>query len=1058
VAIEGFLSYRNRIEFSFDGAPIWMLTGKNGAGKSSVFDAITFALYGVHRGGKDDAKELINRGCDRLAVEFDFLLGEDCYRVQRTVARKGGPTFQATHLSGPNSPNRKRTGVQQPISGTDSKTGLTKWVERKLGLDSKAFKMSVLLEQGKSDALLSAEPKERHALLSQLVDLSRYVALEAAAKKRLGEENQTVERNKAELALLPEVTPAQIVTQEQRVTEAKTQIDLARQRLEQLQALMVHAARWNDLSRQRDSVCATLEKMRALLTDERSIECAALRLADLQMTLPSLQRILQYRQNQRRYQGEAETYSQNVAALAAKVVETTPLWEQAQRCVMQLQDARDAAQRAENSALLRLHELSTAIHCLDEMARLREQLASCDEQLATFALDLDQQVAAAQNDVEACILLKTILPYTQQYTRARETWRTASAQLAEALQRQEDDAHLVIQAVADIDVARSALVQANEAAGHAQSQWAVADRDRQEAEAQLQKFEEVGAQPSCPYCGQVLSREHIVAERARLEEKLAHAVTVAKAARDALTVARKNASAAETGLRACQNELEHVQKQQRESQSHCESLAKECRRAESDGRYALEKLRQNSAPMLALPNANDPAPNDNNIIYCFAQPEPTAHDLDLLNARVQGMGAAQRALKELQSQSAARERYRTSRQQVESQYQPLAVSYPAARAEAIRSEYASIEGEKVAAQSSVARLAPQLDDAKHNLQSLEMTLQDVNARQQAAEQGLHTAQRMALESQAQWQQEIDALSATWQDVARQVDQEQIASLQGEIVSLAGADVRFEELHTARSQITLVVARLAEIEGDLAVIPPEAQQDVEALQHEETQARTRQAAGEAEHALAANELSALHTRRQRIKELATATRAAEKKATHYKLIAKYLGSDYLQRFLLQQAEKAIVEQANEVLDHCSGGALSMELRPHPQEGGVQKAFDLMVENHDTQSIQAKMLPAWLLSGSQRFRVAISLALAIGQYASSNGQGMESVIIDEGFGTLDRQGLRDMERALRGLDGMIKRIILVSHQDDFASAFPHRYAVRLEDGASRAELENGLEAAL
>jgi DNA repair exonuclease SbcCD ATPase subunit len=73
-------------------------------------------------------------------------------------------------------------------------------------------------------------------------------------------------------------------------------------------------------------------------------------------------------------------------------------------------------------------------------------------------------------------------------------------------------------------------------------------------------------------------------------------------------------------------------------------------------------------------------------------------------------------------------------------------------------------------------------------------------------------------------------------------------------------------------------------------------------------------------------------------------------------------------------------------------------------------------------------------------------------------MESVIIDEGFGTLDRQGLRDMERALRGLDGMIKRIILVSHQDDFASAFPHRYAVRLEDGSSLAELENGLEAAL
>jgi exonuclease SbcC len=151
------------------------------------------------------------------------------------------------------------------------------------------------------------------------------------------------------------------------------------------------------------------------------------------------------------------------------------------------------------------------------------------------------------------------------------------------------------------------------------------------------------------------------------------------------------------------------------------------------------------------------------------------------------------------------------------------------------------------------------------------------------------------------------------------------------------------------------------------------------------------------------------------------RATEKSEQHLALLAKYLGRDYLQRYLLQQAERTIVTLANEILDQASGGTLSMELRANDGDSGMQKAFDIYVENRATQTPQEKMLPAWLLSGSQRFRVAISMALAIGQYASQNGQRIESVIIDEGFGALDRQGLRDMEGALRDFSGILGRII-------------------------------------
>ena len=52
VLLKGFLCYTDEQEVRFDGsATLWMLSGLNGSGKSSIFDAVTYALFGHHRGG-----------------------------------------------------------------------------------------------------------------------------------------------------------------------------------------------------------------------------------------------------------------------------------------------------------------------------------------------------------------------------------------------------------------------------------------------------------------------------------------------------------------------------------------------------------------------------------------------------------------------------------------------------------------------------------------------------------------------------------------------------------------------------------------------------------------------------------------------------------------------------------------------------------------------------------------------------------------------------------------------------------------------------------------------
>ncbi|HEX9996066.1 MAG TPA: hypothetical protein VGB45_02910, partial [Abditibacterium sp.] len=113
----------------------------------------------------------------------------------------------------------------------------------------------------------------------------------------------------------------------------------------------------------------------------------------------------------------------------------------------------------------------------------------------------------------------------------------------------------------------------------------------------------------------------------------------------------------------------------------------------------------------------------------------------------------------------------------------------------------------------------------------------------------------------------------------------------------------------------------------------------------------------------------------------------------------------------------------------------------------KVLDVAVFGSDG---TAGMLPAFL-SGSQRFRVAVALALGIGRYATrGGGTRLESVIIDEGFGSLDKIGRGEMIDELKALGDDLKRVILVSHQEEFAEAFSHRYLIEKEGGVSRARL--------
>ncbi len=856
ISVEGFMSYRDQTELVFEGAPLWVLAGRNGSGKSAIFDAITFALYGVHRGGAQNAKALINHSAKSLAVEFDFAVGDDTFRVKRTVGRKGATTVQAFRLDG---------AEPVPVAETETKAGFDTWVLGAIGLDSRTFTASVLLQQGRSEALLDADPKARHEMLGQIIDLSAYERLYDRAEERHKEHRAMAESCRLQLGGLDPVDEAELGGVAAAAEEAGREADLARGRVERMLGLKAEARRWEELAAERGRLERMIADATELVANAGEIERNAARLAELARVLPALGR-----------------------------------------------------------------------------------LVDVERELAAFPEDLDRAVERARAEVEALDEIKTALPWLQMASRARSSARAAEERARAA----EDEARALEASVGEArtaaETAAGDLDAAARAAEDADRRKTEAATLRGEAQLRLARFEEVDGTAACTYCGQPLTAEHLEKERVRLENELTARETSARdAERVAASAIARREKLADASKRAA-----------REAADVAKRHEKTVRDAETARAEIARETAQFSEAAGHLP-----------AIYAERRSEetfPSAEDVGEAERQSREFDARRGELEKLGGQVRARDR---------------------------------VVDKHTNAREEIGRLAAESGEAR------------------LAAEGF-TAER------------LDALRT-------------------EEAGLAGADERRARLDEARRAGRDLEERLRDAERDAERVPEEARRPVAEIDANETEAREAFEAADTRRREAEALRHELQSRREQRGDLERRSLDATRQENLYRELAKLLGRDRLQRHLLQQAETAIVALANEVLDRLSTGALWLELKREAEgEGrGTPKALDLVAFNNET---GGDAIPVAFLSGSQRFRVAVSLALAIGRYAGQGGRRIESVIIDEGFGSLDREGRREMIDELHALKSALDRIILVSHQEEFAGAFANKYFVELVDGSSRARL--------
>ncbi len=227
--LSNFTSYgENPPELDFTRFKLAAISGLNGAGKSSILDAITWCLWGSSRAG-DSADELIHSGAEKMIVEFSFQLDGHLFTVKRQRIKKGGGSTSLELWS--NSHNL----TEGTIKATQQKIIDT------LHLTFETFTNSAYLRQGHADEFTTKGPTDRKRILADILGLSQYDQLEERAKEKSKEaqtrlaalEYQLIEIE-AEISLKSEREKklSQIQTEER---EIKSQLQQVEEKIKEIE-------------------------------------------------------------------------------------------------------------------------------------------------------------------------------------------------------------------------------------------------------------------------------------------------------------------------------------------------------------------------------------------------------------------------------------------------------------------------------------------------------------------------------------------------------------------------------------------------------------------------------------------------------------------------------------------------------------------------------------------------------------------------------------------------------------------------------------------------------
>jgi exonuclease SbcC len=255
LTLSGFLSYQQLVEINFSTFDLACISGRNGAGKSSLLDAITWALFGQAR-KRDDS--LINTHCDAAEVILTFTYEENVYRVQRTNPRRKTTSLEfhiqqlASGVQPAANPPNDSPIIWKPLTERTLRETQAR-IEETLRMDYETFINASFFLQGKADQFTQQRPGDRKRILGAILGLEVWETYRG----------RTAERRKA--------VETEIYALDGRLSEITTELeeeDSRKSRLEELQNLLERSC---NARATQESVLENMRQGSAILAEQRKL-------------------------------------------------------------------------------------------------------------------------------------------------------------------------------------------------------------------------------------------------------------------------------------------------------------------------------------------------------------------------------------------------------------------------------------------------------------------------------------------------------------------------------------------------------------------------------------------------------------------------------------------------------------------------------------------------------------------------------------------------------------------------------------------------------------------
>jgi DNA repair protein SbcC/Rad50 len=252
--LRNFRSYfGDEATFDFRDRRLIGIVGPIGSGKSSILDAIAFALFGKTPAVGRGTKALIHQRADNAAVAFRFSVEGEVWEAQRMLRAKGASQHALYRFED------DADGAEK-LELITGESEVTTKVTELLGLDFDAFGRSVLLAQGRFAEFLTARPAERDKVLKGVFGHDRIDRMRAVAKERARDAEIEAEKAMVTVNHLAEVE-ASLATQREKLETAREQrdaLEAVAPRIQELEASIDGA------DREQVAAQATLDELRTL--------------------------------------------------------------------------------------------------------------------------------------------------------------------------------------------------------------------------------------------------------------------------------------------------------------------------------------------------------------------------------------------------------------------------------------------------------------------------------------------------------------------------------------------------------------------------------------------------------------------------------------------------------------------------------------------------------------------------------------------------------------------------------------------------------------------------